>query len=432
MTIPPGSFGPPLIGETLALFRDPYRYGQRRFARYGPVSKTRLLGKPAVMLLNAEGQRFVLVTAQHSFDTGAGYAIIKPLLGDALTLTDGDIHSQLKRWMLPAFAARNMEGYLATINRVIAHRLDTWKDAGAIQLSHEFATITFSLGIALLLGLDPDDDETQDLLTHWKTFAAGVTTLIHFIPGPFTKFGRAMMARRRLVAKIQAIIQRQKRSEQQNIVRLLSEAGMPDDEIITQVIFLIHASYDTTTDTLTWAFVELLRHPDLLDRVREEVHAGDRDAPIQLADLQQKPVLDAVIKETLRLYPQVHIFFRGAKEEVEFEGFTIPKGWLVHLNPAFVHRRPDYFADPLTFNPDRFLVEKEDEKVPYAWIGFGGGMHGCLGEMIARLEIKALATALFRRFDLTLLPDQDLRQIYASLSRPRSGGLVAIEQRKIL
>jgi retinoid hydroxylase len=432
MPIPPGPLGLPLVGDTLALYRDPYGYGQRRFARYGPVSKANLLGKPAVMLLSAEGQRFVLVTAQRSFDTGAGYAIVKPLLGDALTLTDGDIHSQLKRWMLPAFAARNMDGYLATINRVIARRLDAWEDDETIQLSQEFAAITFSLGIALLLGIDPDERETQDLLAHWKTFAAGVTTLIHFIPGPITKFGRAMMARHWLVTKIQSIIQRQKHSEQPNVIRLLAEAGMPDDEIITQIIFLIHASYDTTTDTLVWAFCELLRHPDLLDRVRAEVRADDFCAPIMLADLQQKPLLDAVIKETLRLYPQVHIFFRGAKEAVEFDGFTIPKGWLVHLNPAFVHRRPDYFADPLAFNPDRFLTGNEDERTPYAWIGFGGGMHGCLGEMIARLEIKALATALFRRFDLTLLPDQDMHQIYAALSRPKSGVLVTPERRKLV
>jgi len=422
--------GLPLVGETLTLYRDPYHYGQQRFASYGAISKANLLGKPAVMLLSAEGQRFVLVTAQRSFDTGAGYAIVKPLLGDALTLTDGDIHNQLKRWMLPAFAARNMDGYLATINRVIAHRLATWEDGSTIQFSHEFAAITFSLGTALLLGLDPDERETQDLLTHWKTFAAGVTTLIHFIPGPMTKFGRAMMARHWLVSKIQSLIQRQKHSEQPNVVRLLAEAGMPDDEIITQIIFLIHASYDTTTDTLTWAFGELLRNPDLFDRVRAEVNADELGAPITLVDLQQKPLLDAVIKETLRLYPQVHFFFRGAKEDIEFDGFTIPKGWLVHLNPAFVQRRPDYFADPMTFNPDRFLVEKEDEKAPYAWVGFGGGMHGCLGDMIARLEIKALTTALFRCFNLTLLPNQDMRQIYAALSRPKSGVLVTAERRK--
>jgi retinoid hydroxylase len=434
MPLPPGPLGLPVIGDTVSLYRDPYSYGHERFARYGPISKARLLGKPAVMLLSAEGQRFVLVTAQRSFDTGAGYAIVKPLLGNALTLTDGTIHDQLKRWMLPAFASRNLEGYLETINRVILARLATWSEDRPIRLSQEFATITFAAGAALLLGLD-FGSETDELLRQWNTLAHGVSTLVH-MRGPLTRFGRALIAREWLERRIRSIIERQRYSDQVNIVQLLSDAGMPDDEIVTQVIFLIHASFDTTTDTVSWAFVELLRHPDLLARVREEVRATTtststayHDAPISLADLQQKPLLDAIIKEALRLYPQVHIFLRGAKEDLEFDGFTIPRGWLVNLNPAFVHRRPDYFADPGAFNPDRFLVDKEDERTPYAWIGFGGGMHGCLGEMIARLEIKALATAVLRRFDLSLLPSQDLHQVYASLSRPKSGVLVASVRR---
>ncbi len=430
MTTLPGRLGPPLIGETAALYRDPYGYGASHYERYGPIFRSRLLFKPAVILLSAEGQRFVLQTAQKSLDTGAGYAIVHDLLGDALTLTDGEVHARLKTWMAPAFAAKNMPLYLATINQVISRRLATWGERGKLVLQQEFAAITFRLGIALLLGIAPDARDTQELLHHWNTFAAGVSTLIHFIPGPVTRFGRAMAARRWLRQRIAQIIEQQKHSDQTNIIRLLADAGMPDEEIITQIIFLIHASYDTTTDTLTWAFVELLRHPDLLARAYAEIGADALDAPLSFDDLNNKPLLDAIIMESLRLYPQVHLFFRGAKEDLEYEGHAIPEGTIVGLIPAFTHRRADYFAAPHQFDPDRFLPPREEQKrTPFAWIGFGGGMHGCLGEMIARLEIKALATAIFRRFDLTLEPHQDLRQIYLALSRPRSGGRVTYSRR---
>ena len=425
MTTLAGRHGPPLVGETLTLYREPYRYGATHFARYGSFFKSHLLGKPAYVFLSAEGQRFVLQTAQKSFDTGAGYAIVHDLLGDALTLTDGEVHAKLKSWMAPAFGARNMALYLDVINGVIDRHLAGWGAQGERVLQHEFATITFHLGVALFLGLDPAEHEAQELLSHWNTFAAGVNTLIHFIPGPITKYGRAIAARHWLTQRIGEIVQRQKGSDQPNIVRLLAEAGMPDDEIVTQVIFLIHASFDTTTDTLTWAFVEMLRHPDILARVRDEVDADATDAVLTLADLQRKPLLDAITMEALRLYPQVHLFFRGAKEAVEYEGQTIPKGALVGLVPAFTHRRPDYFSDPDRFLPPR----EEDKKTPFAWVGFGGGMHGCLGEMVARIEIKALATALLRRFDLTLAPDQDLREIYHALSRPRSGARITYHRR---
>lgn len=426
-----GRHGPPIVGETINLYREPYRYGATHFARYGPFFKSHLLGKPAFVFLSAEGQRFVLQTAQKSFDTGAGYAIVHDLLGNALTLTDGEVHAKLKGWMAPAFGARNMALYLDVINSVIDQRLASWGTAGERVLGHEFATITFNLGIALFLGMNPDEQETHELLQHWNTFAAGVNTLVHFIPGPITKYGRAIAARQWLMQRISHIVHRQKESPQQNIVRLLAEAGMPDDEIVTQIIFLIHASYDTTTDTLTWAFVEMLRHPEILARVKVEVDAQATDAPLTLTDLQNKPLLDAIIMESLRLYPQVHLFFRGAKEAVEYEGQTIPQGALVGLVPAYTHRRPDYFADPDRFDPDRFLAPREeDKKTPFAWVGFGGGMHGCLGEMVARLEIKALTTALLRRYDMQLTPKQQLRQIYHALSRPQSGGRITYQRRQ--
>lgn len=425
----PGRTGLPPMGETLDLYRDPYGYGASHFARYGPLFRSHLLGKPAVVFLSAEGHRFVLQTAQKSLDTGAGYAIVHDLLGDALTLTDGEIHAKLKGWMAPAFGARHLTLYMETINQVIRRHLATWGDTGNRVLQQEFATLTFNLGVALLLGLDPDEQETHELLQHWNTFAAGVNTLIHFIPGPFTKYGRAIAARTWLTQRIGAIITRQKNSEQFNIIRLLADAGMTDEEIVTQIIFLIHASFDTTTDTLTWAFVELLRHPEVLARVREEAQLTS-DAPLSLADLQDKPLLDAIIMETLRLYPQVHLFFRGAKEDLVFEGHPIPTGTIVGLVPAYTHRRPDYFAEPDAFDPDRFLApRREDQRTPFAWVGFGGGMHGCLGEMVARLEIKALVTVLLRQYDLTLLPQQSLQQIYHALSRPKSGGHFSYRRR---
>ena len=428
----PGRTGLPVAGETLTLYRDPYGYGASHFKEYGPVFRSHLLGKPAVVFLSAEGQKFVLLTAQKSLDTGAGYSIVHDLLGDSLTLTDGEVHAKLKSWMAPAFGARNMPIYLNTINTVIERHLATWGDSGSRVLQQEFATITFHIGVALFLGLDPDDQETRDLLSDWNVFAAGVNTLIHFIPGPVTKYGRAIAARERLTTKISAIIARQKSSENTNVVKLLAEAGMPDEEIITQIIFLIHASFDTTTDTLSWAFVEILRNPAILDRVLVEVQADAQNVDLTYADLQQKPLLDDIIKETLRLYPQVHLFFRGAKEDIEYEGHIIPKDTLVGLVPAFTHRRPDYFANPDAFDPDRYQPPREEDKVhPFAWVGFGGGMHGCLREMVARLEIKALAAALFRRYTFTLTPKQDLHQVYNSLSRPSSGAHVTYQRRAI-
>ncbi|HKD74377.1 MAG TPA: cytochrome P450, partial [Ktedonobacterales bacterium] len=103
------------------------------------------------------------------------------------------------------------------------------------------------------------------------------------------------------------------------------------------------------------------------------------------------------------------------------DGYEIPAGWSVMIVPAFTQRLPNYFADPETFDPYRFLPPRnEDQAHPYAWVGFGGGPHQCLGEGVAKLEIKAFLTLLLRRYDLQLVPDQDVRPRYLPLSRPNS------------
>jgi retinoid hydroxylase len=203
---------------------------------------------------------------------------------------------------------------------------------------------------------------------------------------------------------------------------------LTDDQLIAQTKLLIFAGYDTTAGTLAWMLAELLRHPELMERVRAEVRADERDAPITFEDLKQKPMLDAIIKETLRLHPQSAFVLRSAKEAFEFNGISIPAHMQVMMAPVFTHRMPDYFAEPERFDPDRFLAPREeDSKTPYAWIGFGGGPRICLGEGIARIEIKAMFTRLMRRFDLKLQPDQDLTPLYIPLSRPKSDVLIGYQ-----
>jgi retinoid hydroxylase len=418
MRTPPGHMGWPIIGETLALFRDPYRYGQRRFAQYGEVSRARLIFRPAVMLLSARGQQWALVEAQADLSAREGYALIQDLFADAI--------------LLPIFAPKHVETMRQTINRVIDYRLHTWRDGQTVVLLHEFEQMAFTLGCAILLGIMPDDPRIPLWSQHWHRFAAGEAAVFRYRL-PFTKYGRAHAARRWMMTQLHELVTSQKHAQEPNIIKLLAEAGMPDAAIITQIIFLIDASFETTANTATWICCELLQHPAYWQALHETIGTGP---PLMSeADVQQKPFIDALINETLRLHPQVMMFGRRAMTDLVYTAedgtqFTIPKGSLVHLNPTFVHRRPDYWTDPDAFIPDRFVTRQPPVPPTGSWMGFGGGVHGCLGEPIARFEIAAFLTAILRRFDLTLVPDQDLRQVYRLLSQPKSGALVIVHARR--
>jgi cytochrome P450 len=425
LPLPPGKGS---LIETLGIFSDPYNFAKKRYERYGAISQTAFLGKKTAVMLGAEANRYVYATNYRNFLWREGYANSIPFYGDAITLVDGDVHDRQRKLMTPAFHSRNMPDYLERINRVIDRQLGTWGANGQRLLYPDIREIAFRLSASLLVGLEvgTDYDRISDL---WVTIGKGVSSPLR-LNFPFTRYGRALRASHQLNPLLRQLITERRQTPTSDATGLLVNAktdegyAFTDDELIDQIKFLIAAGYDTTASTSSWLLVELLRHPEALERVRAEV-AGDPNVPITLDDIRAKPYLDAAIKETLRLYPQGFVTPRGVKDGFEFGGFQVPAGWSIMLVAAFTQRMPEYFADPELFDPTRFLVPRdEDAAHPYAWSGFGGGPRTCIGAMVAQIEVKAIVTQLLRRYDLKLVPGQDLTPVY--LPVPRAKGNVPI------
>ena len=429
-----GGLGAPVLGNTLTFLKDPVLFTKHRYARYGPIFQMGFLGKRTIVMLGADAQKYVLAENPRNFLSGEGNANAAPFLSGSLALMDGVSHATQRKLVAPAFHSRNMPAYVARINHVIDAQMDTWGTQGTRPFYPEARQIAFTLASSLLLGIEPGAEYKQ-LIALWETYAAGIVSLVRW-DVPATIFGRSMAAQRKLGPWLRDIIAKRRGVESTDVLGLLINARDEDgnqigeEELIAEVKLMIFAGYDTTAGTLSWVLVELLRNPELLERVRAEVRADDKDAPITFEDLKQKPLLDAIIKETLRLHPQTAFNMRGVKETFEFGGHTISPGVLVMLAPVFTHRMPEYFAEPERFDPDRFLAPRdEDAKHPYAWIGFGGGPRICVGMSIAQMEIKAMFTRLMRRFDVQLAPDQDLSSVYVPLSRPKGDVVVTYQAR---
>ncbi|HKD75851.1 MAG TPA: cytochrome P450, partial [Ktedonobacterales bacterium] len=278
-TLPPGRLGLPAVGESLAFFTNPYRFAKSRYERYGPVFKTRLFGSKTAMLLSDSAQQLVLITGQEYFANAAGYAVMKPFYGDALLLTDGAVHAQQRKLMVPAFHGRAMGAYLDIITRVATDHLKGWGASGQRRLYPEVRTLAFALASAILTGIEMGDDRDR-LLQLWRDFSQGNYGLVP-LDIPLTKYGRAMRARRELDALLRQVIAQQSHSESAapTVLQLLLQARddadqpIPEDLLLDQMRLLLFAGHDTTSGTLTWLIIELLRHPDLLKAIRDEVHA---------------------------------------------------------------------------------------------------------------------------------------------------------------
>jgi cytochrome P450 len=164
------------------------------------------------------------------------------------------------------------------------------------------------------------------------------------------------------------------------------------DEIMTMLV----AGHETTTAALTWAFHLLASHQDVERRVREELADLGGRTPV-LADLPRLSLLERVVRETLRLYPPGFLFERMSVAADTLGGYHVPAGIPVALSIYLAQRHPEYWEDPDSFNPDRFLPEKIGAGPRHAYFPFGMGQRACLGGRFAMVEMQlVLATVLQR------------------------------------
>ncbi|NXS10020.1 CP3AC protein, partial [Neodrepanis coruscans] len=184
------------------------------------------------------------------------------------------------------------------------------------------------------------------------------------------------------------------KSAEANLDKTLS-----DEEILAQSLIFIFAGYETTSSTLSYIAYNLATHPDVQQRLQDEVDANlpNKATPTYSA-ITQMEYLDMVVNECIRLYPAGGRIERVCKETVELNGVTIPKGMVVTI-PAFVlHRDPEYWPEPDEFRPERFSKENKERIDPYTFLPFGAGPRNCIGMRFALLVVKVAVVVLLQNF----------------------------------
>ncbi|MCL4508658.1 MAG: cytochrome P450 [Chloroflexi bacterium] len=154
-------------------------------------------------------------------------------------------------------------------------------------------------------------------------------------------------------------------------------------------------------------------HPDYLGSIRQEIAAArsDTNTPITYEMVRGLLLLTNAIKEASRLESPVSMLPRGLLREVEFGGYRLPVGARGYLAVSATHRLSEVFANPHTFDPDRFSAPRDEERrIPYSLLTFGGGQRICIDVNFAQIEVKALALEVFQRFELQPLGSERPRQ----------------------
>jgi cytochrome P450 len=204
----------------------------------------------------------------------------------------------------------------------------------------------------------------------------------------------------------------------------MAESLLRDESITT-----FFAGHETTARTMSAAWYALAANPAIADRLHQELDTvlGDRYPTVE--DLHHLPYTLQVIKEVLRMYPPAPFYARDALADDTLDGYAIPASTTVMLSPYYTHRHPDFWENPLQFDPDRWTPEREAARHPYAYHPFATGQRICIGNNFSLLESHILLALLAKRFTPRLLPDYAPRWVMKGVLRAANGIPMRIEAR---
>ncbi|MEM6887866.1 MAG: cytochrome P450 [Pseudomonadota bacterium] len=429
----PGPPAPPLVGHTLTIARDSYGTQTDFISRYGDVYKTRMLGVWRINLCGPDALEHVLMDRDKNFSSEGGWDALKRLYPGGLLLQDFDDHKINRRIMGAAFRANAIADYRLRMEAAIDALLRDWPIGEPFCFYSAIKDLTLRMGAAVFMGLPLDSPLTGKINRAIQAEIRAAVTLIRQ-PIPFTPMWRGVRGRRYLLGTFRGLIAERRKIGGEDFFSQMCIAvddtgqSWSDAEILDQFNLLIMAAHDTTATTLSVILSLLATHPDWLARVEAEVAALPQ-APLGDTELAGMTDTQNVLKEALRLVPPVPFIPRQALRDFHWQGYDIPSGSSISLNPGVTMLSPALFSNPKKFDPDRFATARvEDRSHKFAWTPFGGGAHKCIGIHFASMQVKLFLTSFMRAYQYTI-PGSAPTWIRMPIPKPKGGLPVILESR---
>lgn len=379
----------------------------------GPVTRVQVAPKwlfpPLVAVFSPEGIRDVLGRNDAFAERCIVHEEVRDMAGDSLFVLPNDLWRPRKRALQPVFTRHNVRAFGGHMSHAAQRFVDTWSTGGDVDLDIECRRITMqSLGRSVL-GVDLN--ERADVIAEHMHIASSYTAdralrplrAPRWLPTPARRRARAAVAS---MLEVTAEILQACRDDPDRdapLVRALMAASDPqtgqvlsDDDICNDLLIFMLAGHDTTATALTYALWILGHHPRVQDRVAAEV-SGIGDRELEPNDVPRLGYTIQVLHEALRLCPPAAGVGRLAVRDIDVNGYRVEAGTLVAVGIYALHRDPDIWPDPDTFDPDRFSPENTAARDRWHFLPFAGGARSCIGEHFARLETTLALATIIRR-----------------------------------
>jgi cytochrome P450 len=433
--------GLPLVGHAAKLIFRPLEFLQKAHG-HGDVVTIGIGRKKAYFVNHPDTLRTMLLTDAARFDKGVHFDKVRSVIGNGLPASSGSFHRKQRKLIRPAFHQASLRAYFDTMMECALARTRSWESASRIDLHAELHAIAIAISVKALASTDIGPRESARMERWVTAIAVGAsrrmvdpTGLLEKLPIPSNwRFDRARTGLRTLFDQI---IQdyRQNNAVNPDALSILlasydeqNSDGMSDIQLRDEVISLILAALETTAQALKWLFYVFGEHPDVQQRVREEVDMVSAGGTVAFADMEKFTYTRRVIAEVLRLYPPLYLISRRPTADVQIAGCRIPAGSMVLFSPYALHRDPSLYPEPDRFDPDRWLPDANSQRPQVSYIPFGMGIRSCIGEQFALNEMLVVVTCVLTDWTVHKVPSITVRPRTAFVLSPSAAG-VALEPR---
>lgn len=429
----PGPKGLPLVGNLPQFGKDPLAFFEL-LRGHGDMVRWRFGRNRCVFIADPDLVGELLTETERTFDQPKLGIAFRTVLGNGMLVARGRDWRRKRSLVQPSVRPKQVKSYATTMADCAVELADRWADGQRVDVKREMSALTQKIAVRTIFGVDtprtPRRWGGRWTSPRWRSARSSPGSARCCRTGCRHRAGRgsgrpppSSTPRYAGSSPGTGAARRNAPICSMRLLTAVDESGthLSDEEIRDEAVTLYIGGHETTSTTLVWAWYLLARNPRVRDALAEELDRvlGDREPGFE--DYAQLHYTQAVVKETLRLFPAIWLITGIAKEGATIGGLPVEEGTRVWSSQWATHRDARWFPEPEEFRPERWDATDGDEIPEYAWFPFGGGPRVCIGTRFAMVESVLLLAVLARRFTLdvdpgeitpltglTLQPDRDL------------------------
>lgn len=393
-----------------------------------------------VFAFGAENNRQVL-TQPNVFESDAVRAPKEcPWLGDNMVAANRQERARQRRTIMPALAGDHLKAYYGDITGLTAAMLDGWRPDTTLNLNDTLEDLTAKIASKTFYGQELDDQAAEG---QPEALAALAREVVHLAFSPLARVpinlpGTPYRRLVELTARAETTVVHEIASRRAGgshgedvlsmMIRAIDEGNvdLSHNHLVGNAFTLFLAGHDVPANALGFIFLLLAQHPPVAAALLDELDTALGGAPPAYDQLFKLPVLDRVVKESLRVLSPAVIVWRRITSPIALGGHDVPVGTEVILSPYLTHVDPEIYPEPKRFLPERWETAKPS---PFEYLPFSYGARKCLGAAFAEVMLRAIVAMVVQRFRLELIPGTKVDLAVTMTMKPK-GGLPVVVRRQ--